>query len=265
MSRATLVFLHALGSSRREWEQVIDLLPGYDCIALDLPGFGDRPLANQTDPARLAHWLTHEIAERQLTTSVLIGHSMGGKIVTLAAARAVSGGPSSESVRGVVLVAASPPAPEPMDEDRRAEMMKWFADGHATYEDAAKFVDDNTANPLPQALREQAIADVMRCDPEASLAWLEHGSREDWSAQIGQIDLSALIIAGAKDGDLGEPAQRHLNAPHYRDARLEVISDAAHLIPYEKPQALAALIDSHAAFVTGTSAAHTHLSQPSQS
>lgn len=265
MTRPTLVFLHALGASRREWDQVIALLPGYDCVALDLPGFGDRPLHDVTDVAGLADWLVDEIAKRQLSTSVLVGHSMGGKIVTLVAARAVSGQPELESVRAIVLVAASPPAPEPMDEHRRAEMIIWFADGRPTGEDAATFVDGNTANPLPEALRGQAIADVLRSDPEAWLTWLEQGSREDWSMQVGQIDLPAMIIAGAQDGDLGQAAQRCLNLPRYRDAQIEIVADAAHLIPYEQPKALAALVDRHAASVTGAPLARSHLSQPLQS
>jgi len=250
MIRTTIIFLHALGASRREWDEVIALLPGYDCVALDLPGFGDRPLAGLANVAGMADWLAKEIANRQLAACVLVGHSMGGKIVTLVAARAVSGEAGLDSLRGVVLVAASPPAPEPMDEDRRAKMIGWFAEGEPSRDNAATFIDNNTAKPLPSALRQQAISDVLRCDPEAWTAWLERGSREEWSDRIGQIDLPALIAAGADDGDLGEAAQHRLNAPHYRDARMEVVAKAAHLIPYEQSRALAALIDSHATSVT---------------
>lgn len=42
MTRPTLVFLHALGSSHREWDAVRASLPDATCIALDLPGFGER-------------------------------------------------------------------------------------------------------------------------------------------------------------------------------------------------------------------------------
>jgi len=265
MTRTTLIFLHALGASRREWEQVIALLPEYDCIALDLPGFGDRLLFGMTDVAQLTDWAADEIAKRQLAKCVLVGHSMGGKIVTLVAARAVSGETALESVRGVVLVAGSPLAPEPMDERRRAEMINWFAEGQPTAEDAVTFVDGNAANPLPEVSRGQAVADMLRSDPAAWLAWLEHGSREDWSDEVGQIDLPALIVAGAQDEDLGEAAQRRLNLPHYQNARIALVAEAAHLIPYEQPKALAALIEGHAAFATATPSALTDLSQPTQS
>jgi len=150
-------------------------------------------------------------------------------------------------VRGVVLVAASPPSPEPMDEARRDRMIGWFADGAPTEADAAAFVDANTASPLSETWRRQAIADVRRSRPEAWRGWLEQGSREDWGYRVGQITRPALILAGSEDGDLGAEAQRRLNFPHYPDADLQIVAGAAHLIPYEQPEALAALIRDHAA------------------
>ncbi len=49
MPGPTLVFLHALGASGREWRQVVDALPDHDCVALDLPGFGDAADAGHAD------------------------------------------------------------------------------------------------------------------------------------------------------------------------------------------------------------------------
>lgn len=88
---------------------------------------------------------------------------------------------------------------------------------------------------------------MRRSRPEAWRGWLEQGSREDWRDRVGRIACPALIVAGAEDGDLGAEAQRRLNRPHYPDADIHVVADAAHLIPYEQPAALAALIRDHAA------------------
>lgn len=249
MTGPTLVFLHALGASAGEWRHVVDHLPDRECIALDLPGFGAAADAGYTDVATMADWLADAIRARALTSCVLVGHSMGGKIVTLVAARAAAGEVGLSGVLGVVLVTASPPSPEPMDEDRRAEMIGWFADGQPSRADAATFVDANTATPLPAPLRDAAIDDVLRSNRQAWLGWLERGSREDWAAEAGRITNPALIIAGADDGDLGEDAQTRLNMPHYAHADLRVVQGAAHLIPYEQPQRLAALIDAHATSV----------------
>ncbi len=250
MTPPTLLFLHALGASAREWQQVADHLSDHDCIALDLPGFGDAADTGHADVGTMTDWLAQEIRARALTSCMLVGHSMGGKIATLVAARAAAGEAGLASILGVVLVAASPPSPEPMDDKRRAEMIAWFADGPASRDDAETFVDANSAETLPEALRNQAIDDVRRSNRAAWLGWLERGSREDWGAAVGQLALPALIIAGTEDGDLGEDAQRRLNLPHYANARVRVVQGAAHLIPYEQPRALAALIREHAALAT---------------
>ena len=252
MTGPTLVFLHALGASAGEWARVIDHLDGHDHLALDLPGFGDAADAGHADVAAMVDWLADRLRAHAGASYVLIGHSMGGKIVTLVAARAAAGETGLSGVLGVVLVAASPPAPEPMDEDRRADMIGWFAAGQPARDDAATFVDANTATRLPDTLRDRAIADVMRSNREAWLGWLQRGSREDRSADAGRIAIPALIVAGAEDGDLGEDAQRRLNMPHYVTADMRVVPGAAHLIPYEQPAVLATLIRDHAAMVAGS-------------
>ena len=231
-----LFFLHALGASARSWDRVIAHLPGHDCVALDLPGFGDHAAVGHLSVAATLDWFAQQVARHDPAPWIVVGHSMGGKIATLTAARSPTG------LAGVVLVAASPPAPEPIDEARRAEMLGWFADGPASEAQAEKYLAANTAGPLPSALHDQAIADVRRSAPAAWRGWLEEGAREDWAERAGVIDLPALIVAGAEDGDLGADAQRHLNAPHYARSRVAVVADAAHLIPYEQPRALAALI-----------------------
>lgn len=242
---ARLFFLHALGASAREWDGVIAALgTDHDAVPLDIPGFGGSADA-ALDVAGLLDWFAGEVARYQPQSWAVIGHSMGGKIATLAAARARDGDARFAGLAAVVLLAASPPALEPMDEDRRATMIGWCADGPIAAPDAARFIDDNSAARLPDAVRDRAIADVRRSGPRAWTAWLERGSREDWQDAAGQIAVPALIVAGGEDGDLGEDAQRRLNLPHYPAGRVAVIAGAAHLLPYEAPDAVAAAIADH--------------------
>ena len=262
MTAPTPIFLHALGGSARAWQPVRDRLGDRAGIALDLPGFGMDGAEGDGRCGPMVDRVVAALHDRGVTDALLVGHSMGGKIATLLAARAqaqaqaqaqagagdVAGRPAARLVvRGVVLVAASPPAPEPIDAARRARMIGWFADGAPDRADAAAFVDANSATPLPEPWRERAIADVLAARPEAWLGWLERGSREDWRDRVGRIACPALIVAGSADGDLGAEAQRRLNLPHYPDAGLRIVAGAAHLIPYEQPEALAALIRDHAA------------------
>jgi len=238
-------FLHALGASAREWDQVIaDLGDVGACVPLCLPGFGGSPDAD-VDVAGLVDWFSEQVAAHQPQSWAVVGHSMGGKIATLAAARARDGDFAFAGLAAVVLLAASPPASEPMAEERRAEMIDWFANGRIGPDEAATFVDANTAQRLPEPLRTQAIADVERSRRLAWTGWLKRDSREDWREAAGTLAVPALIVAGGEDGDLGEDAQRRLNLPHYRNARVEVVAGAAHLLPYEQPAAVATLIRDH--------------------
>ncbi|WP_058751167.1 alpha/beta fold hydrolase [Sphingomonas sanguinis] len=239
MPRPTLFLLHALGGSAKAWNDVIDRLDDrFDCVALDLPGFGDHADEGYVDVAEMVDWLAAEVAARRPERWFLVGHSMGGKFATLLAAREQNGC----GLGGVVLLAASPPAPEPMDEDRRAAMLDWFRERPADEAQAARFVDDNSAEPLPDPLRVAAIADVRRSSPDAWRGWLERGSREDWRAAAGVIATPALIVAGGEDGDLGKAAQRKWNAPHYVEPQVVAVEGAAHLLPLEAPDAVATLI-----------------------
>jgi pimeloyl-ACP methyl ester carboxylesterase len=237
----TVFLLHALGGSARSFDLVRARLPGVETVALDLPGFGGAVDADRFAVADMAAGVIAAVAERAPERWMLVGHSMGGKVAA-AVARAAADGDAPAGLAGLVLLAASPPAPEPMAERRRADMLGWVAAGPIGDRDARAFVDANTAQALPTPLRATAAADVRRSSRRAWAAWLEHGSREDWRARVGVLPYPALIVAGAADGDLGEDAQRRLNVPHYADARVEAVAGAAHLLPLEAPDAVAATI-----------------------
>ncbi len=240
MQRPTLFLLHNLGASHQEWGAVQRILgTQFECVALDIPGFGGTSAGNTTGIDALVDWFQQEVTARAPTCWFAVGHSMGGKIATLLAARSRDGVQGLAGLAGVVLVAASPPCPEPMEEARREEMLGWFAEGGPTRADAETFIDANTHRPLQGAAREAAIRDVLRTDPIAWRAWLEQGSRAHRQEQAAHLHVPALILAGREDGDLGEAAQRALNAPHYVHAAVDIVADAGHLIPVEQPAWLA--------------------------
>lgn len=242
-TRLTVVFLHSLGSSRHDWDAVIDRLADeVVTVAIDLPGFGDRAGEGYGDVQAVLDDLSRRLTDLHLPRWILVGHSMGGKFATLIAARTRDGAAGLSGLLGVVLVAGSPPSSEPMDESRRADMLTWFDDPTKIEDRGRQFIDANTAAGLPQAAFDRALADFTRSSPEAWRGWLAEGSREDWSDQAGVLPFPALIIAGAEDGDLGEAAQGRVNAPHYRAADVVVVSDAAHLIPQEQPDRLVGLL-----------------------
>ncbi|WP_279480637.1 alpha/beta fold hydrolase [Aureimonas sp. SK2] len=243
-ARPALVFLHALGSSRHAIDGVAaHLADRFDALALDLPGFGEAPAAVGTDVEAMVDHAARQLAGRLPARWLLVGHSMGGKIASVLAARVLAGRKPLFGLSGIVLLAGSPPCPEPMAEDRREDMLSWVAGGRPLGEDAIRrFIDANVGEPLDSGDDARMRADLARTDPQAWAAWLERGSREDWSEAVGVSPLPALILAGCADGDLGVEGQRRTNARVYPRARLEVLKGAGHLLPLERTAAVAEAI-----------------------
>ena len=238
--RPVLFMLHALGGSARAWDGVVAQLDAeFEVVAIDLPGFGNSQAATDLSVSGMADHVVAAVRTRGASRWLLIGHSMGGKIASIVASRALSGEPGLFGLAGVVLLAASPPSPEPMDEDRRQKMIGWAAHGPLDNAAARAFIDGNVGHALTPAADCIALDDLHRTSREAWLAWFERGSREDWSGDVGRLDLPALIVVGGADGDLGEEGQRATNAIVYPRATISLEEGAGHLLPLERPREVA--------------------------
>lgn len=238
--RPVLFLLHALGGSARVWDGVVASLGSqFEAVAIDLPGFGDARTAPDFSVTAMADHVAAAVKTRGASRWLLIGHSMGGKIASIVASRALAGELGLFGLAGVVLLAASPPSPEPMDEDTRREMIDWAAGGPLDEAAARAFVDANVGHALAPAADRLALDDLLRCAPQAWVGWLERGSREDWSGDVGRLDLPALIIVGGADGELGEDGQRATNAIVFPRAGIVVEEGAGHLLPLERPREVA--------------------------
>jgi pimeloyl-ACP methyl ester carboxylesterase len=112
-----------------------------------------------------------------------------------------------------------------------------------TRAEAEDFVDESSAFRLPDDIREVAIADAQRVNLDAWRAWVDHGSREDWSQRLGSIDLPVLLICGEADEQVpGPDEQRRTTLAAFTRTQLEVIPGAGHLMPMQTPRALAELM-----------------------
>jgi len=247
-SKPTLVFLHYLGGSARSWDKVIGCLDTrFDCVVIDLPGFGDAAAEAGYSVQSMADAVAARIAALAPQSWFLAGHSMGGKVALSLARRAEDGEPGLANLAGLMLTAASPPSPEPMEEARRQAMMGWYTGGDdARRRQARTYIKNNAASGLQPSILDQGIEDVLRMNLAAWRAWLQSGSREDWSSRIGVLKTPALVVAGTEDADLGLEAQARLTAPHLASARIVALERDGHLLPLEQPQKVAALLVEHA-------------------
>ena len=127
MNQSTLVFLHYLGGSGRTWHPLIARFDGERAnLTIDLPGFGDASGVAGDSVAEMADHVAGRIGQAGLSSYVLVGHSMGAKIAAVLARRAEDGEAGLAGLRSLVLMAGSPPSPEPMDEDARQKMLGFF-------------------------------------------------------------------------------------------------------------------------------------------
>lgn len=230
----TLVMLHHFGGSARSWDMVIERIgDAFPTLALDLPGFGDAAAA--AGPYTIdacADFVEAEMRARGLAQTTLVGHSMGGKVALALAARRPPG------LRSLVLLAPSPPTPEPIEDFVHAALLA----GWATYSSASRMLASITARALPDDARKRAVDDLMRCGKAAWSAWLYAGSREDISAAMPQIHVSTTLLSGTRDTVFSTDVIRREVAARLRISRLQTVPGAGHLLPLEAPDAVAAAI-----------------------
>lgn len=249
-ARPTLILLPFLAATGHQWAGVASRLGDVArCVTVDLPGFGDAHAATGFTVAEMADAVAAVVRAHAPRRWAVAGHSMGGKVAMALARRAEDGDAGLAGLERLILVAGSPPGPEPMEDATRADLLGRFSGDSATWPaEARRYVAGNVASPLDPAVLDRAATDVARMNPEAWTAWLERGSREDWAGRIGLLRTPALILAGDRDAALGPDAQRRATAPHLAVHRLEVLAGVGHLLPLERPDEVARLI---AAFLAG--------------
>ncbi|MDT3346231.1 alpha/beta fold hydrolase [Microbacterium aquilitoris] len=173
---------------------------------------------------------------------LVCGHSLGGKVAARVMTRVLAGTEPVFGLVGAVLLAPSPPTPEPMPDDKRAEMLATAQGEHLSRADAEAFVAANVAAPLAADLRDAAIDAVVRQPASAWRDWLTAGSLEDATRLVGVLDLPVVVLAGDDDEALGADAQPDLVADVYPRARVERMPGVGHLLPYEAPERVAAVL-----------------------
>ncbi|WP_434664479.1 2-succinyl-6-hydroxy-2,4-cyclohexadiene-1-carboxylate synthase [Aeromonas sp. NJAU223] len=86
-----LVLLHGLLGDGHDWQDVIDALPGIECHALDLPGYGRNQHLRVDGFDEANAWLSGELETRGIRHYRLAGYSLGGRLALYHASHSPAG------------------------------------------------------------------------------------------------------------------------------------------------------------------------------
>lgn len=229
-----LVFLHYFGGASSSWEDVISSLgEHYRCIAVDLFGFGKSPAPQSLLSVEESSEKVMALIESlSLTNYILIGHSMGAKIVVDIASRPV------KNLRSVILIAPSPPSPEPMKDEDRQDMIEAFGKKEAV----EKMIQNALGSNVSNTIFEREVNNNLSASEMAWKSWAEHGSLEDISLRMQYISVPVHIIYGENDNRFTKKFLEKEYGKYFKTFTLTEVKDAGHLVPIEAPQKVAELI-----------------------
>jgi pimeloyl-ACP methyl ester carboxylesterase len=226
-----LLFVHGLGCDTSFWDEAWSWpgLEPYTLVAVDLPGFGAspplRPFTFEAVVGRLAR-----VVESAPAPVVAVGHSMGGTIAALLAARA--------PVRGAVLVEANlvPVGPESSASAAGAlarsegQFDEWFDEFARQMEEAA--ADDASTARYVRSLERADRQTFGEACTELVAAAAGVGER------YADLSVPRVYVVGSDE----EPA----HIAFLEDHGLEIvrIADAGHSVTVDQPAAFYGFLES---------------------
>ncbi|WP_424952765.1 alpha/beta fold hydrolase [Deinococcus sp.] len=218
----TPVLLHGFGTSARLWDAVLPLLDA-EALTFDLPGFGE----NMKDIRYSVDGMADAVWERVsgLDRFVLVGHSMGGKVAAVLASRRPAG------LVGLLLLAPSPPSPEPMTDQGRADLKA--AHGHP--DRLRQHYRQIIRRDLRGDLLAQLVVDGTRGRRAAWDAWPDSGSREDRAGETPNIQVPIAVLTSKGDPVITPAVVEQQLRPAFPEARFQKLERSGHLIPLELP------------------------------
>ncbi|APW63844.1 alpha/beta fold hydrolase [Paludisphaera borealis] len=237
-SGPVVVLLHGFPLSRVMWaEQLKTLSESYRVIAPDLRGHGESPAP---DAAYTMDLMADDVVELLdglgVSEPVVVGGLSMGGYVALAMALKHPG-----RVRALMLIdtkaaADSPEAAQTREETAQA-VLKAGNSGEVVAAMIPKLFGKSTLARHPD--RVEPLKAEMEKTSASGVAGALRGMaiRPDRREQLAEIAVPTLVIVG-EDDVIAPPAEARAMAEALPNGRLEVVSDAGHLAPYENPDAV---------------------------
>ncbi|MEA3015440.1 MAG: hypothetical protein QOI38_162 [Sphingomonadales bacterium] len=241
-----VVLIPGLSSSPAVWESTVAALPGYRYHIVHVAGFAGRPPgANASGPvvAPVAEEIARYIAQAGLERPALVGHSLGGSLAMMVAAR------HPELVSRVMVVDMAPflgslfGGPAATAETIRpvaAQLRAAIASGAG---DARRAQIEQTIAGMvrTEAMRPQAVADSLASDPAVSGQAMYDLITTDLRPELPRIQVPLTVLWVHPPGApvSGEQMEAFYRASFAAtpQARVVRIPESYHFIMWDAPEA----------------------------
>ncbi|RDV08026.1 alpha/beta hydrolase [Arthrobacter sp. RT-1] len=229
-SARPLLFLHAWGESRRSFDRLVPLLPGFRIAAPDLRGQGE------ADKPRHGYSLRDQAGDvaaildaLELESAAVLGSSSGGYVAQQLAVGQPGRVDALVLVGSPLSLAGRPPfaddvdaLADPMDEAWVRQSLEWFP----------------LHRSVPQWFLEDRVRDGMMMPAYVWKDALRGLYEAIPPTEAGTINVPALILYGGQDTLLSRTDQTEL-AARIPGAELKIYPDAGHLVLWECPDLVA--------------------------
>jgi pimeloyl-ACP methyl ester carboxylesterase len=244
LASTPVLLLHGQPGGAREWAPVQSLLSGTTTIAIDRPGWdgSSRP----TDLTGNAIAGREALDRAGIERATIVGHSLGAAVAVLlallhpervAALVLVSPSANTDSLYRLDLLLAQPVLGYVAGAGALVTAGLLLAAAPVRTRVASRmWLDERYLRGVGRSLLAPATWRAFASDQQALVSELPV-----LEARLAEISAPTTIVAGSEDRVVPLSAARRL-ATQIRDAELVVIERAAHLLPQQHPDSVAAAI-----------------------
>jgi pimeloyl-ACP methyl ester carboxylesterase len=227
--RKILILIHGAGGDHLSWPTQLRRLSGYRVFTPDLPGHGKSRGHGLQRISAYGKTVVDWLRALELPRVVLGGHSMGGAIALWIAVH------HPELLRGLALLSTG--AVLPVNLSLIEELATQV--GFPTAVD--KIMGWSFSSQAEPAMVETIRRQMLKLRPSVLAGDFRACDHHDLRAEIGQIEVPALILVGDEDKmtPLGFSEELSDGIP---DTSLQVVKNSGHMLPLEQPEQTARLV-----------------------
>ena len=222
-----VVFVHGAGGNSLLWNRTLQHLSGgYRALAVNLPGHpsGEITCTSVGDYTEALHQF---IQESGLRSPAVCGHSMGGAVVQTLAIR------HPEDIGGLILVSTG----AKLGVDRR--LIEGLSDNPMRAIES--IITPWSFNSIDLGMGREARTALSVSNLPVFLNDYLACQGFDVRKELAKIAAKTLVICGDKDR-MTPPKWSHYLGANILDADLFFVKDSGHMVPLEKPEPLARVL-----------------------